>query len=138
MTEANNPELKSWVEVAKNSDFPIQNLPFGIFKKDENYIAVGVAIGDYILDLSAIDDAGLFASLGLPKEIFKKRFINDFISLGRDKTSLVRNYISELLGVENQILRDNEVLRQKALLMQNECEMLMPVKVGDYTDFLLQ
>ena len=55
MIKANNPDLKSWVQVANDSDFPIQNLPFGIFNKHENYTAVGVAIGEFILDLSAME-----------------------------------------------------------------------------------
>ncbi|MBL4625494.1 MAG: fumarylacetoacetase, partial [Flavobacteriales bacterium] len=52
--EANNPSLKSWVEVPENSDFPIQNLPFGIFSVREEYPRVGVAIGDKILDLKSV------------------------------------------------------------------------------------
>lgn len=52
MIKANNPDLKSWVEVPENSDFPIQNLPFGIFKTPYLNPAAGVAIGEHILDLT--------------------------------------------------------------------------------------
>ena len=62
---ANNPKLKSWVEVPANSDFPIQNLPFGIFKK-EGVKRVGVAIGEKVLDLAGLQNHGLFDGMGLP------------------------------------------------------------------------
>ena len=70
-------------------------LPFGIFNKGENYTAAGVAIGEFILDLATMEDAGLFSSIGLPNQVFRKRYLNDFIALGKDKTRAVRNEQSD-------------------------------------------
>ncbi len=70
MIEANNPALKSWVEVPANSDFPIQNLPFGVFKTDYLSSVAGVAIGDYVLDLVYLHENGFLDGLGLPVGIF--------------------------------------------------------------------
>ena len=63
MSRANNPQLKTWVEVKPESDFPIQNLPFGIFKTTDGTPRAGVAIGEFILDLSVVADAGLFNAI---------------------------------------------------------------------------
>lgn len=134
--KANDPNLKTWVKVAKDSDFPIQNLPFGIFSDDQNATQrVGVAIGDFILDLSVLDKNGLFDKHELPDDLFEKSFLNDFMALGKAKTRAIRNHISDLLEEGNATLRDNESLRATALIEMAKAEMHLPVKVGDYTDF---
>ena len=123
------------VEVKPGSDFPIQNLPFGIFKTKDKAPRVGVAIGEYILDLSAIADAGLFNSISFDKTVFTKNVLNDFIALGKRITNVVRERISDLLNAENSELRDNANLKFVALVKQSEAEMLMPVDIPNYTDF---
>jgi fumarylacetoacetase len=135
MTEikANDPSLTSWVEVPEGSDFPIQNLPFGIFKSDDVFHA-GVAIGEKVLDLAALHKAGFFDKTTLPNEVFEKEVLNDFLALGKSKARAVRNRVSELLNSENDELRDHEIINS-LLLEANEVEMQMPVRVGDYTDF---
>jgi len=135
MIKANNPELKSWVEVPENSDFPIQNLPFGIFKTQYLEAAAGVAIGEYILDLTNLHENGFFDGLGLPAGVFNQGTLNDFIGLGKEKTRAVRERISELLQHDNEELRDNKPARELALIPMEEATMLMPVKVPNYTDF---
>ena len=135
MIKANNPSLQSWVEVAKDSDFPIQNLPFGIFKTEYLQPGAGVAIGDSVLDLTYLYENGYFDGLGLPAGVFNQTFLNDFIALGKKKTSEVRNRISELLEKGNEELRDNVAARELALIPMEEVEMLMPVRVPNYTDF---
>ena len=78
MINANNPGLKSWVEVPKGSDFPIQNLPFGIFKTRYLSPVAGVAIGNHVLDLVYLHENGYLDGLGLPPGIFNQKQLNDF------------------------------------------------------------
>jgi len=133
--KANNPALKSWVEVAKDSDFPIQNLPYGIFSTADKSPRAGVAIGDYILDLNEIQYGQLFKDLNLPDRIFDHPILNDFMDLGKEVTVPVRERISELLQEGNQELQGNDQLRNKALIPQKEATMHLPIRIGDYTDF---
>ena len=132
---ANNPTLKSWVEVPKNSDFPIQNLPFGIFKTSTITPRVGVAIGDYVLDVFRLYAFGYLDNLKLSDSMLHNRYLNNFIALGKVQTRAVRNRISELLEANNNELQSQQSHVEKVLIPQREVEMLLPVKVGDYTDF---
>lgn len=135
MIKANNPKLKSWVEVPKDSDFPIQNLPFGIFKTKYLSPVAGVAIGNFVLDLVYLHENGFFDGLGLPPGIFNQRFLNDFLTLGKKKCREVRERISELLQHDHDDLKNNVGAREIALIPMNEVQMLMPVRVPNYTDF---
>lgn len=133
--KANNPALKSWVEVSKDSDFSIQNLPYGIFSTKGKSPRAGVAIGDYIVDLTEIQSAQLFKELNLPERIFDHPILNDFMALGKEVTVPVRERISELLQDDNQELQGNDQLKEHALIPQKEAIMHLPIRVGDYTDF---
>lgn len=135
MIKANNPSLTTWVEIPQDSDFPIQNLPFGIFKTKYLEPSAGVAIGGHILDLVSLNNNGFLEDLYLPEEIFNQPTLNDFIALGKEKTRDVREKISELLQTDNASLRDNKIAREMALVPMEEATMLMPVHIGDYTDF---
>ncbi len=131
----NSNGLKSWIPVDKNSDFPIQNLPFGIFRTKDLLPRVGVAIGDYVLDLAELKKTGVFNTLKFDTNVFSKSSLNDFISLGKKTTNAVRQRISKLLEERNPELRDDEKTKKKVLHKMNEVEMLLPVEIGDYTDF---
>jgi fumarylacetoacetase len=133
--DANSPKLKSWVEVTTSSDFPIQNLPFGIFKTRYLTAVAGVAIGDMVVDLVYLHENGFFDGLGLPTGIFNQKYLNDFLALGRKKCGEVRQRLSELLRHDNDELRDNKAARELALIPLAEVQMLMPVRVPNYTDF---
>ncbi|MFN3839651.1 MAG: fumarylacetoacetase [Cyclobacteriaceae bacterium] len=135
MINANDPKLKSWVDVPVGSDFPIQNLPFGIFKTKYLSPVAGVAIGNHVLDLVYIHEHGFLDGLGLPPGLFNQNCLNSFLALGRKKAREVRNRISELLRHDNDELRDNVAAREIALIPINEVQMLMPLRVGNYTDF---
>ncbi|MBP7389093.1 MAG: fumarylacetoacetase [Chitinophagales bacterium] len=137
MSRANNTILVSWVDVKPGSDFPIQNLPFGVFKTGNTAPRVGVAIGDYILDLAAIAEANLFDRAPWPfeKSVFSQSTLNHFIALGKPITNSVRERVSDLLNAENSELRDNAELKAKALIKQSDSQMMMPVHVPNYTDF---
>jgi fumarylacetoacetase len=132
---ANNPKLKSWVEVPAGSDFPIQNLPFGIFKTEYLSPVAGVAIGDHVLDLVYLHENGFLDGLGLPVGIFNQRYLNDFIGLGKKKTREVRERISELLQHDNDELKSNVAAREIALISMSEVEMQLPIRIPNYTDF---
>jgi fumarylacetoacetase len=135
MPKTNDPSLKSWVPVPADSDFPIQNLPFGIFKSNSGNPRLGVAIGEYILDLSALAKEGMFDQIPFDKNVFSLSTLNSFIALGKHTTNAVRERISELLNINNQEVQGNESLKSKALVKQSDAQMLMPVSVPNYTDF---
>lgn len=135
MIKANDPKLKSWVEVPKDSDFPIQNLPFGIFKTRYLTAVAGVAIGNYVLDLVYLHENGFLFGLDLPPGIFNQRYLNDFMALGKTKAREVRERISELLRSDNDELKNNVAAREIALIPMSEVQMMMPVRVPNYTDF---
>lgn len=135
MIAANNPNLKSWVEVAPDSDFPIQNLPFGIFKTPQLSPRVGVAIGEYVLDLKSLHVLGYLENLPFALEDFNTSSLNNLMRQGKVGTRELRNRISKLLRSDVPDLKNKEHHVQQCLLPQNQVEMLMPVEVGDYTDF---
>ena len=135
--EANNPALRSWVEVETGSHFPIQNLPFGICRpRTRGELRVCSAIGELVIDLAALDEAG--ALNGTPvagAEVFHEPTLNAFMALGREAWSATRQALSRMLRDDNGELRDNAELRGLALLPAHEVELQLPVDVGDYTDF---
>jgi fumarylacetoacetase len=133
MLKSNDPKLKSWVEVPKDSDFPIQNLPFGIFKTKYLSAVAGVAIGNYVIDLVYLHENGYLDGLGLPAGIFNQKYLNDFFALGKKKVREVRERLSELL--EDSSDEMNKAAREIALIHMEEVQMLMPVKVQNYSDF---
>ncbi len=130
----NDPALKSFLDVAEQSDFPIQNLPFGIFSTaSQPQARTGVAIGDWVLDLSVLESRGLIKPAA--HAVFGDATLNTFISLGRQVWRETREAISQLLRHDNPVLRDDSVLRSQALIAQSEVQMHLPIKVGGYTDF---
>ena len=81
--QANDPSRTSWIPVPQNSDFPIQNLPFGVFIPEDDIITTGTRIGDTAIDLSALQQLGYFNGIDLPDDVFLQDTLNDFIALGR-------------------------------------------------------
>ncbi|MET0962661.1 MAG: fumarylacetoacetase [Noviherbaspirillum sp.] len=128
------PELKSWVDSANqpDCDFSIQNLPYGIFQTAGTSPRVGVAIGDQILDLAALAQAGLLEG---EADVYARPRLNDFIALGPDAWHRVRVQLSALLSAGNQTLQGNAELRGRALVARSDASMLLPVDVPGYTDF---
>ena len=133
--KANNPSLKSWIEVLENSNFPIQNLPFGIYSTNSKSKRVGVAIGDQILDLYSLFGLGYLKSLSFCEHCFSNEYLNRMMGHGKLEIRDLRNRISELLNIENQELSQNKEAITQVLDLQSESEMHLPVKIGDYTDF---
>jgi fumarylacetoacetase len=133
--KANNPALTSWIKVEPNSDFPIQNLPFGIYSDANTKHHACSAIGTYAIDLYELANLGFFSKLNISKEVFDNAYLNDFMELGKDTTRAVRERLSELLDSNNKELQDNKAAFDKIFKAQSSVHMLLPVKVGDYTDF---
>ncbi|MDP4587625.1 MAG: fumarylacetoacetase, partial [Flavobacteriales bacterium] len=135
MIAANNPQLTSWVEVPENSDFPIQNLPFGVFQTKQLTPRVGVAIGNKVLDLKSLLVLGYFENLPFEKEDFDTDSLNKLISKGKLATRELRGRLSKLLRNDVPDLQNKQHHVDQCLIDQSEVEMLLPVQVGDYTDF---
>jgi fumarylacetoacetase len=130
----NDPFLKSFVEVAADNHFPIQNLPFGVFSTDAAPAPrVGVAIGNQILDLAVLEEVGLLAPTG--SRVFNRSSLNAFIALGQAVWRETRAAISELLRYDSPCLRDDQDLRTRALVPMAEVTLHLPVEIGGYTDF---
>jgi fumarylacetoacetase len=133
--KANDPSLTSWVDVPKGSDFPIQNLPFGIFRTDSQFPHVCVAIGDKLVDLKALHVMGYLENLPFSLEDMVSDSLNRCMRHGKQAMRDLRNRISKLLRSDMPDLRDKEHHVRQVLFNQNEVQLLMPIQVGDYTDF---
>ena len=134
MPHPNDPNLRSFIPVAATSDFPIQNLPYGVFSaKDGLAPRVGVAIGDYVLDLWQLAQDCRFDLV--EPAVFAAPQLNPFMALGPKVWSSTRARISELLRHDYPELRDNEELRRRALVPMADVKLHLPFAVSGYTDF---
>lgn len=132
---ANNPDRKSWLEISSDSDFPIQNIPFGVFLTKENVVTVGTRLGNFAIDLGALQQLGYFEGIDLTDDVFLQDTLNDFISDGKKTWRLVRNRIADIFDETNPKLRDNQKHRDVVIFKIEDVEMQLPVFIGDYTDF---
>jgi len=139
LNDTHDPKLKSWVASANDgkTDFPIQNLPFGVFRRGgrlgreaDQSRHVGVAIGDQILDLAAAADAGLLGS-DPAVEACRAPVLNPLLALGRTHWSALRDAISAALRQDAAAQKHAD----KILVAQKDVEMALPMDIGDYTDF---
>ena len=135
--------VRSFIEVPRDSHFPIQNLPFGVFQPRHGSPRIGVAIGNLVLDLSILEERGY---LDVVKEgivlkgpsrqqIFGSNSLNAFMVLGRPAWKRTREIIQHLLAAETSTVRDNAELRDRVFHKQTEVTMRLPARIGDYTDF---
>src|ERR1700679_590432 len=130
----NDPKLRSFIAVAPTSDFPIQNLPYGVFSSRDGLAPrVGVAIGDYVLDLWELEQDGRLdvGELG----VFAAPMLNPFMALGPKVWSRTRARISELLRHDHPELRDNRELRERALVPMADAKLHLPIAIAGFTDF---
>lgn len=131
--------LRSFVEVPAGSHFPIQNLPFGVFRRRGSQAQAprpAVAIGDFALDLAAVADAGLFDGPVLSgSPCFHQETLNMFLGMGRPAWREARATLQKILSADEPVLRDNKALRNKCLVPMSDIEMVLPITVGGYTDF---
>lgn len=125
------PTLKPWVHIPKNSEFSIYNLPFGIFSTSIKNSRIGVAIGNQVLDLKSVADAGLFDEMEFDKSVLESNYLNDFIALGKPVTNQIRHRIQQTLCNEDSLLKSVPRVFDEL----EEVTMHLPIKIGDYTDF---
>jgi fumarylacetoacetase len=129
----NDPTLRSFIPVDPSSDFPIQNLPYGVFSANGLAPRVGIAIGDFALDLWALAQECRIDVV--EPGVFAQPSLNGFMALGPDVWSKTRARISELLRHDNPELRDDDELRSQALVPMADARLHMPFQVAGYTDF---
>lgn len=130
MDETHDPDLRSWVESANepDSDFPIQNLPFGVYTPTGvDNPSIGIAIGDQIVDMAACFELGL-VSQSAASQACLGTWLNNVMSLDRAEIDSLRAEVSALLS-------DEAEPREEVLFPMSEATMLTPVEIGDYTDF---
>lgn len=126
---------KSWISVAAESDFPVQNIPFGIVENGKGWYAAS-RIGEYAINLAILQEKGYLKGLSLPEGIFEKQYLNDFIALGKPVTNQVRERIQSIFEEHSKNgLRENTVHRNKIMKDVKNLTMSLPVQIGDYTDF---
>jgi len=123
----------SWVQYGAGCEFPIQNLPFGVFQRPDEAPRCGVAIGDQIVDLHALSNAGFFETP--VREAFQQKTLNSFMALGRPHWVAARQVLTRLLSKEDGTIRDSASLRDRAMVSQSAVSMRLPADIGDYTDF---
>jgi fumarylacetoacetase len=149
---------QSFIDVPRDSHFPIQNLPFGVFKPRNGKARIGVAIGELVLDLSILEEKGLLAveaavlrgkwtdvppgtrSTGSGQAaattgIFAQDSLNAFLALGRPAWRKAREIIQHLLDANTPTLRDDVDLRSRVFHRKSDVTMQLPARIGDYTDF---
>jgi len=132
-----DPSLRSFIEVAPASPFPIQNLPYGVFKpRAGGAPRIGVAIGDFVLDLAVLEDKQFFKRPEVYTERpFSQASLNRFMAMGRPVWTTVRETLSNLLHANTSTLRDDAALRRQALHPMRDVDLLLPAEICDYTDF---
>ncbi len=133
--KANDPKLTSWIPVKADSDFPIQNIPFGMYTDGKTDPHACTAIGEYVVDLQKLHELSYFNNIHLPVNIFARQYLNDLIALGKETTGALRKRLSDLLSSGNKELQGNEADRAQILKLQKDVTMALPVRIGDYTDF---
>jgi len=134
-TTIEHAKLKSWVESAndRNHPFPIQNLPYGAFvSQADTDTHIGVAIGDYVLDLAVLEEVGL---LPIKQGVFRRATLNEFMALGPEAWAKTRERLQQLLSSSHPELRDDESLISRALIDRAQVTMQLPIDVPGYTDF---
>lgn len=125
--------LTSWVPVPPDSDFPVENLPYGIFSTSDDPIPrPGVAIGAQVLDLRGLANLAFFDDLSPVREAFSQPVLNDFLETGRPIWQAVRRRLTELLTDDSPVRRE---ILDRLLVRQSDATMHLPVRVGNYTDF---
>jgi len=122
--------MHSWLPIPSESDFSLQNLPYGVFHLGDGRLRAGIAIGDSIIDLAAASELGLFGKKRFFYKIFTQSTLNDFIALGKPVTNRVRKKVQDWLRLEQRPENAAQILVNRA-----EAQMVMPIRVPNYTDF---
>tara|TARA_Y100000814_G_scaffold291793_1_gene268973 strand:- start:431 stop:910 length:480 start_codon:yes stop_codon:yes gene_type:complete len=135
MIKANDKTRKSWIHYENDSDFPIQNIPFGVFTTKIKDIHIGTIIGDTVISLSNLEKLGYFETINLEKNTFQGDTLNKFLKQRKNIWREVRDRIAILFDEKNTELQNNDQDKQHILFNVKNTQNLMPVKIGNYTDF---
>jgi fumarylacetoacetase len=127
--------LQSFIDVPEGSHFPLENLPFGIFKPRNGPARAGVALGDWVIDLSALEAKGHLPFDRQTAPIFGQDSLNPFLGLGRPAWKKTREILQHLLSAETATVRDDSQLREQVFHRQQDVSLQLPARIGDYTDF---
>jgi len=133
--------MGSWIPIATDSDFSLQNLPYGVFSTtSETGPRIGVAVGDQVLDLKALAQSGAFASLAKDFDMtsLEEPTLNRYATLGRELHRKVRTFLQDILAENTtlgHVLRDQSTLRSASVIPMQSVKMHLPVSIGNYTDF---
>jgi fumarylacetoacetase len=127
--------LTSWIDIPEDCDFSIYNIPFGVFKTTDLPPRCCTAIGNYVVDLVVLAEHGYFNSGDVPPLTFRNAQLNEFIALGKESTNSVRERLIELFSEDNDELQRNSDLHPFVFYKQDQVTMMLPIKIGDYTDF---
>lgn len=127
----------SFIDVPVNHPFPLANLPYGVFvPKGSREARIGVAIGDWVVDLACLEAKGLLSDPIIQKSRpFSEQSLNTFMGLGNEAWTAARTALQHLLHRDTPTLRDDAYLREQAFHKQSQVVMLLPAEIGDYTDF---
>jgi fumarylacetoacetase len=125
----------SWITIDKTSGFTLANIPFGIINTPNGSPRVASAIGNYAIDIQELAKRGYLENIAIDHAVFKQDSLNAFIALGKTMTRGIRNRLISLFEESNAQLQNNKEDRAAVLIPLNEVELLLPVHVGDYTDF---
>jgi len=128
--------LQSFIEIQPDSDFPLENLPFGVFRPKGETARIGVALGDYVVDLLVLAEKGLFKDLPANAvAAISRDSLNEFLSAGRPIWRQLRQTLQELLSANTRTLRDDADLRERVFHWQRDVTMQLPARINNYTDF---
>ena len=135
--DTQKPGRRSWVASANDhADFPIQNLPLGVFTPPSGAARGGVAIGDEILDLAAALELGLFdGAAAKAAQAAAGATLNPLFALGREARVALRQRVGEILDGEGRDRARIEGLRSRILHRAEDCRLGLPAAIGDYPDF---
>jgi len=135
MTDTSKNVLKSWINYSTDCDFSLQNLPFGVCRTSSGSSHLVSAIGEYVIDLAALNKLGYFSAFAIHQSVFENNYLNDFIALGKGITSKLRLTLMDLFGKGNSALALNQEHQSMVLFKRVEVELLLPLKISNYTDF---
>ena len=135
MIKANDPNLSSWIFYSKESDFPIQNIPFGVFCLKDQHPRIGSRIGDKVIDLGALFRFGYLNDLNLKESDLNSDSLNNLMKHGKHTVHLLRERISSIFDINNPELKENSAHHLEVFFDESQVNMLLPVQIGDYTDF---
>jgi fumarylacetoacetase len=126
---------KSWLEIPADSDFSLMNIPFGIFKTHQKSPSMATRLGNTVVDIAVLAEAGYFADFNVDVKLFRTGSLNDYISLGKNVTNRFRQRLMDLFSEEDTTLKNDKTTQVKAFHPIEEVVLLLPVEIGDYTDF---